>query len=153
MQTSPVDKKIESKIQTLIQEFSALPEWESRVQLLVEMGRQLPAFPKSYQTDQYRIKACLARVWLRTEPLATNPVRLQIWADSDSPLVKGLLAVLLKVYSKATCEEILETEPDFLNQLGFDSLLVPNRANGLPVLIKHIKKYAAETIRLRSSPV
>ena len=146
--------------QALVKEFSSLPSWEDRYKRIIEMGKALPELPEKFKTEDLKVKGCQSQVWLvanlenatgashetdkAESESAEQPVRkvIEFQADSDALIVKGLIAILLKVYSGRTPKEILEIQPDFIAELGFGSNLSPSRANGLQAMVKQIKYYA-----------
>lgn len=124
----------------LIKEFAALPGWEERYQKIIELGKALPVYPEELRLDDLKVKGCQSQVWLHAR-LDENK-NIQFQADSDALIVKGLVAVLLKIYSGKKAKEILDLKPHFISELGFESHLSPSRANGLNSMIKQIKYYA-----------
>ena len=131
---------IQEKQQKLIQEFSQFPQWEDRYKKIIEMGKSLPEMPSDLKTEQNIVKGCQSQVWLSASLSDGGKVQLQ--GDSDALIVKGLVSLLLTVYSDASPNEILSTPPDFLKALGFEGNLSPSRANGLHAMLKQIKLYA-----------
>lgn len=130
---------IDEKINEIIDNFSLLSDWEERFKYVMDLGRDLPPLPSEQRTDDYKLNGCQSQVWLHAE--MTNG-RLYFLADSDSMLVKGLVALLIRVYSDETPQTILNTPPAFLEKLGMQQHLTPNRANGLAAMIKQIRVYA-----------
>lgn len=124
----------------LIKEFSALSDWEDRYKRIIEIGKKLPEMPESLKTEQNIVKGCQSQVWLSAELAEQGTIRLQ--GDSDALIVKGLVGLLLSVYSGSTPAEILATPPEFLKALGFEGNLSPSRANGLHSMLKQIRHYA-----------
>ncbi len=131
---------IQTRIANLVQEFSALPDWEHRYKKLIERGKILGDLPDELKQETYKVRGCQSQVWLHARLDEGGRVILQ--ADSDAMIVKGLVALLLEIYSKATPEEILTTSPQFLKDLGFQTHLSPSRANGLYAMVKQILYYA-----------
>ena len=124
----------------MIQDFSGLKDWEDRYKRIIEMGRQLPDMPEDLKNEQNKVRGCQSQVWLHAE--LDNQGRMIIHGDSDAMIVKGLVALLLKVYSGANPEDILQSPPEFLKALGFEGNLSPSRANGLHAMLKQIRLYA-----------
>lgn len=124
----------------IVAEFQSLQDWEDRYKKIIEMGRQLPEMPEELKTDDNKVKGCQSQVWLHAQLSPEGKIILQ--GDSDAMLVKGLVAVVLRVYSGGSPQEILQTPPDFLKTLGFESHLSPSRANGLHAMLKQIRLYA-----------
>ncbi|MCB0365592.1 MAG: SufE family protein [Bdellovibrionaceae bacterium] len=124
----------------LIEEFSQLNSWENRYKRLIAIGKELPELPEEKKRDDYKVKGCQSQVWLLAR-LDDNK-KIQFEADSDAMIVRGLVAILLRVYSDATPDEILSTPPDFVKEMGFEANLSPSRANGLISMIRQIMYYA-----------
>ncbi|XGC82450.1 SufE family protein [Bdellovibrio bacteriovorus] len=131
---------IQDRQAKVIQDFSALTDWEDRYKKIIEMGKALPAMPENLKVEQNAVKGCQSQVWLAANLNENNQVLLH--GDSDALIVKGLVGLLLYVYSGATPAEILSTPPEFLKALGFEGNLSPSRANGLHSMLKQIKLYA-----------
>lgn len=126
--------------QKLAEEFAAAGDWEARYKLLIERGKKLPELPAEIMTETYKVKGCQSQVWLHANLTPEGRVALQ--ADSDALIVKGLVAILLEVYSNAKPDEILSAPTTFLKDLGFEGGLSPSRANGLYAMLKQILYYA-----------
>lgn len=124
----------------IISDFEKLKDWEERYRKIIEMGRQLPDMPEDLKTEENQVKGCQSQVWLSAQ--LTPQGEMIIQGDSDAMIVKGLVALLLNVYSGANPNEILQTPPDFLKTLGFESHLSPSRSNGLHAMLKQIRLYA-----------
>lgn len=123
----------------MVAKFADLNDWEDRYKKLIELGKVLPDLPDSKKTEDFKVKGCQSQVWIHAR-LDQGCVIFE--ADSDALLVRGLVALLLEVYSGATPTEILETPPDFVKEIGLESKLTPSRANGLVSMIKQMKYYA-----------
>lgn len=132
--------KIEQRQQSLVQEFEALSNWEDRYKKIIEMGRQLVEMPAEFKTEANKVKGCQSQVWLFAK--LNEQGEMDLFGDSDALLVKGLVAVLLKVYSEAKPQDILQTPPAFLKTLGFEGNLSPSRSNGLHSMLKQIQMFA-----------
>ncbi len=124
----------------IIREFQGLKDWEERYKKIIDMGKQLPEMPPELKTAENQVKGCQSQVWLHAQLSSQGEVVLQ--GDSDAMIVKGLVALLLRVYSGANPNEILQTPPEFLRALGFEGNLSPSRANGLHSMLKQIRLYA-----------
>lgn len=125
----------------LISEFSSIPNWEDRYKRLIEYGKRLEPLADELHDEKYKVRGCQSQVWLHA---GLNPEKDVVFkADSDAMIVKGLVALLIEVYSIAKPEEILASSPQFLKELGFESHLSPSRANGLYAMLKQITYYAA----------
>ncbi|WP_413574506.1 SufE family protein [Bdellovibrio sp. HCB290] len=131
---------IQERQQKIISDFSAFTDWEDRYKKIIEMGKALPEMPEALKTEQNIVKGCQSQVWLHAS--ITEDGKMLLVGDSDALIVKGLVALLLKVYSGSTPSEVLMTPPEFLRALGFEGNLSPSRANGLHSMLKQIKLYA-----------
>ena len=123
----------------IIDEFGFLDDWEDRYQLLIDFGRRLPPLPAQYASDQYRLRGCQSVVHFAAE---TDDGEITFHAGSDAAIVQGLIALLLRVYSGRTAEEIRDTESTFLGEIGLDSHLSPTRKTGLASMLTAIKAAA-----------
>lgn len=127
----------------LIGEFQFFDDWMDRYQYLIDMGRKLPEFKEEWRNDTNRVHGCQSQVWLRVEGDAS---RLHFDAISDSAIVSGLIALLLRIYNDRSAAEILKTPPDFIAGIGLDAHLSPTRSNGLHAMLKAIKAHAARLL-------
>lgn len=127
----------------LIGEFQFFDDWMDRYQYLIDIGRKLPEFRPDWRTEANRVQGCQSQVWLRA---GGNAGRLHFDATSDSAIVSGLIAILLRVYGDRPAREILDTEPDFIEKIGLDSHLSPTRSNGLHAMLAAIKTHAAKAM-------
>lgn len=130
---------IKEKQAELVNEFKELDDWDDKYAQIIKMGRQLPEFPAEYRIDKNKIEGCQSQVWIHAE-LKDGKVVLQ--ADSDAMIVKGLISILITVYSNHTPDEILISPPDFLNEIGIDKHLSLTRKNGLGAMLKQIQMFA-----------
>jgi cysteine desulfuration protein SufE len=128
----------------IVEEFEFFDDWMERYQHIIDLGRKLPEFPAEYQTDDYKVRGCQSQVWLKATP---EDGRLRLQAISDAAIVSGLIALLLRVYDNRTPEEIVETEPRFIESIGLEEHLSPTRANGLHAMLKAIKGHAATKLQ------
>lgn len=131
---------IQERQDKIIEDFAALSRWEDRYKKIIEMGKALPEMPESLKTEQNIVKGCQSQVWLSAK--LNDQGLVDLVGDSDALIVKGLVSLLLHVYSGSTPSEILATPPEFLRALGFEGNLSPSRANGLHSMLKQIKLYA-----------
>ena len=129
-------EEIENEI---VDEFSFFTDWTDKYEYLIELGHKLSGFPKDKMTDEYKIKGCQSSVWLITE-LSRGKVIFK--ADSDSTIVKGLIALLIRVLSNQKPDDILNAKLEFIDKIGLRSHLAPTRSNGLGAMIKQMKMYA-----------
>ncbi len=123
----------------IIAEFSDFDDWLDRYQLLIDLGSEQEPLPEEYKTDNNLIEGCQSRVWLQAD-LVDGKVIFS--AESDALIVKGIVALLIKVYSGHTPDEILENEPYFVEAIGLKEHLSPTRSNGLVAMIKQMRLYA-----------
>lgn len=136
----PQSTNIADRQLAIVREFSALNDWEARYKKLVEIGRALPELPEEKRTEEARVKGCQSQVWMHAHLNSSGQVVFE--ADSDALIVRGLVALLIRVYSPATPDEILATSPDFISEIGLANNLSPSRANGLFSMVKQIKYFA-----------
>ena len=125
-------------------EFAFFGDWTERYQYLIDLGRKLPPFPDALKTDAYKVTGCQSQVWLVPSGDAN---RLDFQATSDSAIVSGLIALLLRVYSGRSASEILATEPKFIETIGLAKHLSPTRSNGLAAMLAAIKQHAREAVK------
>ena len=123
----------------LIEEFELFDNWMDRYQYLIDLGRKLPDFPEAWKTEEYRLHGCQSQVWLRAEE---EGELLNFQAISDSAIVSGLIAVLMRVYSGRPPADILLARPDFIDAIGLDEHLSPTRSNGLHAMLDAIQGHA-----------
>ena len=124
----------------ITEEFGFLDDWEDRYQLLIDQGRRLSPLPSHYHQDEYRLRGCQSIVHFAAEKSANDEIVFH--AASDAAIVQGLIALLLRVYSGRTAEEIRATEPEFLREIGLDSHLSATRKNGLASMVTASKAAA-----------
>ena len=129
-------KEIQEEI---IDEFDLFDDWMERYEYLIELGKSLPIIDQEHKQDENIIKGCQSKVWLYSE---MNQNKVNFTADSDAILTKGLVALLLRVFSNQTPEDILLADTHFIDQIGLKEHLSPTRANGLVSMLKQIKLYA-----------
>ena len=130
---------ISDKILTLKNQFPIGLDWEKKYEKIIELGKKWPGLVESLKTEDLKVKGCQSQVWIKAEVSEHKTIIFS--GDSDALLVKGLVALVLSVYSDETPQTILATAPEFLKELGFDTGLSPNRSNGLYSMIKQIKYY------------
>lgn len=125
----------------IVEDFSFLPQWEEKYQYLIELGQQMSPLPEAYRTEENIVRGCQSTVWLHRE-CQDGKVLLQ--TDSDALIVKGLAALLMKVYSGQSAEEILQVDLTFFEATGLSKHLSSQRANGLMAMIEQIKAFAVQ---------
>lgn len=123
----------------LIEDFSIYDEWLDKYEYLIELGKNLESFPEELKTEDRLIKGCQSRVWLDAK---MDGSRIIFTADSDAIITKGIISLLVSVYSGRTAEEIITDDFSFVDKLGLKENLSPTRANGLVSMIETIKNIA-----------
>lgn len=123
----------------IIQEFEVFDDWMDRYALLIEIGNELEEMPSEYKTNQNLINGCQSKVWFNAE---FKDGKIYFSADSDAIITKGIAALLIRVLSGKTPNEIMETELYFIEKTGLQQHLSPTRSNGLLSMIKQLKLYA-----------
>jgi cysteine desulfuration protein SufE len=124
----------------IIDEMSMLDDWMDKYEYLIRMSKNMNASDENLRTEQYVLQGCQARVWIKAE-LADNKVCFA--ADSDSLITRGVLALLLRVLSNQTPEDIANADLYFIAETGLSTNLSPTRANGLALIVKQMKSYGA----------
>ena len=130
---------IKEKQQQLIEDFSFMEDWEAKYEYIIDLGKSLPDMPAEKKSDANLIKGCQSKVWIDAE---FKDGKLFFNADSDGILPKGIVSMLVSLYSGHTTEEILSSDFDFISKIGLQEFLSPSRANGLMAMTKQIKFYA-----------
>jgi len=129
--------------QDIAEEFAFFGDWTERYQYLIDLGKQLPPFPEDKKAEDYRVHGCQSMVWLVPSGDASN---MHFDAASDSAIVSGLIALVLRVYSDRPAAEIVATEPAFIQEIGLAKHLSPTRSNGLAAMLAKLKAYAAAAL-------
>jgi len=114
-------------------------DWMQRYEYMIDLGKSLPLIDVKYKTDDYLVSGCQSKVWVKADLVGKQIV---FKADSDAIISKGIIAVLLRVFSHHEPNEIIEANTDFIDKIGLKDHLSPNRANGLSSMIKQLKLYA-----------
>jgi len=130
---------IEEIQQELIEEFNMFDDWMQKYEYMIELGKSLPIIDELYKTDDNLIKGCQSKVWLHSE-IAND--KIIFTADSDAIITKGIVAILIRVFSNQKPEDIINANTNFINEIGLTDHLSPTRANGLVSMVKQIKLYA-----------
>ena len=125
---------IKEKQQELIDDFAFLSDWEQKYEYIIDLGKELKGLPEEKKKEDILIKGCQSQVWLDAE---LRDGKIFFLADSDGILPKGIISILVGVYSGHTAEEILAADFDFISKIGLQEFLSPSRANGLASMIKH----------------
>jgi len=131
---------ITQRVKDLEKEFSSFNDWEDKYKHIIGLGKNLTDMNESHKTEENKVKGCQSQVWLHAE--LNEDKKVIFTADSDAAIVKGIVSLLLRVYSDATPEEILSVKPDFLETIGLRQHLSMSRANGLSSMVKQISMYA-----------
>ncbi len=124
-------------------EFAFFGDWSERYQYLIDLGRKLPAFPDDARTEANRLHDCQSMVWIVPSGDAD---RLDFAAASDSAIVSGLIFLALRVYSGRSAQEIVDTDADYIGDIGLAKHLSPTRSNGLAALLAFIREHARRTL-------
>ncbi|MBI4930585.1 MAG: SufE family protein [Bacteroidetes bacterium] len=127
---------IEEIEKEIAEEFSMFDDWMGKYEHIIELGKSLPVIEEKYKTDDRLIKGCQSRVWLHSE---IKDGKIVYTADSDAIITKGLVALVIRVLSEHSPDEIVNAKMDFINQIGLTQHLSPTRANGLVNMIKQMK--------------
>jgi len=123
----------------VIEEFSSFDDWMDKYQMLIDLGNDLEVLDEKYKTEQNLIDGCQSRVWLQCD---YEDGRLRFTAESDALIVKGIIALLIRVLNGHTPQEILDADLYFIEQIGLKDHLSPTRSNGLLAMVKQIRAYA-----------
>jgi cysteine desulfuration protein SufE len=130
----------------IMQNFEILTDWEDRYRYIIDLGRTLPDLDESLKTDENRVQGCVSNVWLVTVVHESDPPTIEFHADSDAQIVKGLVAILVALYSGKTAKEILTTDiRSLFEKIELAKHLSPNRANGFASMVKRIHALALAT--------
>lgn len=132
-------KNIEEIQNEIVDEFSMFEDWMQRYEYMISLGKSLPLIDPQYKKDENLIKGCQSKVWVHAE---MDRDTVKFTADSDAIITKGIIAVLLRVFSGQKPADILNANMDFIDQIGLKEHLSPTRANGLLSMIKQLKLYA-----------
>ena len=125
--------------QEIIEEFAGLGEWMERYNYLIDLGKNLPVIDQACRNDEYLIRGCQSRVWLNAELLDG---RIHYTADSDAIITKGIAALMVRVFTGHTPDEILAADLQFIDEIGLKEHLSPTRSNGMVAMINQIRYYA-----------
>lgn len=125
------------------EDFAFLDDWEERYRYIIELGNDLPPFPESSRDDVHKVRGCVSQVWLHTERgQGPDPV-ITFYGDSDAHIVRGLVAIMMALFSGKRASEIRQTNAEaVMRELGLDEHLTPQRANGLRAMVQRIKQEA-----------
>ena len=132
-------RSIEEIENEIVEEFSYFPDWTEKYQYIIELGQKLNGYPKDKLLDEYKVKGCQSSVWLAAEE---EDGKVIFKSDSDSTIVKGLVAILIRVLSGQSTEGIVNAKLEFLDKIDLKQHLAQTRSNGLAAMIKQMKLYA-----------
>lgn len=130
---------IEEKQDRIIREFELLGDWQERYRYIIKLGQKLDPLDEKYKVDENLVRGCQSQVWLHT---SLDGEKIIFKADSDAAITKGLVALMVRFYSGETPDDILSTNPDFIQKIGMQEHLSPTRSNGLASMVKQMKIYA-----------
>ncbi|WP_425076268.1 SufE family protein [Psychroserpens sp. S379A] len=123
----------------ILEEFAMFDDWEERYQYMIDLGKTLPLIDERYKTEDHIIKGCQSKVWVHAD---MNEDKVVFTADSDAIITKGIIAILIRVFSNQHPKDIIEADTNFIDEIGLKEHLSPTRANGLVSMIKQLKMYA-----------
>lgn len=131
---------VSQREQQVIEDFSVYDDWMDKYEYVIELGKSLEAYPEDKKTEDRLIKGCQSRVWLDARK---EDGKIWFAADSDAIITKGIISLLIGIYSGATAKEILASDFSFVDKIGLSANLSPTRANGLVSMIETIRRIAA----------
>lgn len=123
----------------IVKEFEQFTDWEEKYKYIIGLGKTLAPLDPSIRTDKYKLSGCQSQAWINAKLVGG---KIMFEADSDASIVKGLIALLIRIYSNHTPDEILSSQPEFIKKIGIDNHLSPTRKNGLGAMMKQIQMYA-----------
>ena len=130
----------------IAEDFALFDDWREKIEYVLDLGKKLPPFPEEHRTETNKVRGCQSQVWMVAEPNGDDGT-LRIQADSDAFIVKGLIALLLRLYADRRPEDILANPPDVFDEIGLGKHLSPTRANGLHAMINRIRQIATAAAR------
>ena len=136
----PTEPSAVAAVAAIGEELEVFDDWMDRYQYIIELGRKLPPFPEMWMEDSHRVPGCQSKVWMEAE---LQDGVLMLGGASDAAIVSGLVALLLRVYSGRSPQEILATDPVFLKDLGLLEALSTNRGNGIAAMARKVREVAA----------
>ncbi|MBW1297986.1 SufE family protein [Aquimarina litoralis] len=123
----------------IVDEFSMFDDWMQRYEYMIDLGKSLPLIEEKYKIDENIIKGCQSKVWVHAE---MKDDKVEFTADSDAIITKGIIAILIRVFSGQHPKDIIDADTSFIDEIGLKEHLSPTRANGLVSMIKQLKMYA-----------
>lgn len=130
---------IKEKQEDIVEEFALFDEWMDKYEHIIELGKDLPLISEKYKIEENLIKGCQSRVWLHAELIDG---KINFTADSDAIITKGIVGLVIRVFSGHTPKEIIDANLFFIDQIGLQEHLSPTRSNGLLAMLKQIRMYA-----------
>ena len=130
---------IQETQEEIVDEFALFDEWMDKYEHIIELGKDLPLIDEQYKTDENLIKGCQSKVWLHA---ALKDGKIIFTADSDAIITKGIVGLVIRVFSNHTPQEIIDADLFFIDQIGLQEHLSPTRSNGLLSMLKQIRMYA-----------
>jgi len=130
---------IQERKEEIIDEFSMFDDWMQKYEYMIELGKTLPMIDEKYKVEENVIKGCQSKVWVYAE---MDDDQVSYTADSDAIITKGIIAILIRVFSGQKPEDIINADTSFIDEIGLKEHLSPTRANGLVSMIKQMKMYA-----------
>jgi len=130
---------IEETQNEIIEEFALFDEWMDKYEYIIDLGKDLPLINEQHKVEENLIKGCQSRVWLHADLVDNNII---FSADSDAIITKGIIALVIRVFSNHTPKNIAQAELFFIDQIGLKEHLSPTRSNGLLAMVKQIKMYS-----------
>jgi cysteine desulfuration protein SufE len=137
----PEETTAAEAVEAIGDELGVFDDWMERYQFIIELGRKLPPFPEAWMDDAHRVPGCQSKVWMEA---VKRDGKLYFAGASDAAIVSGLVSLLLRVYSGRTPEEIGQTDPVFLKELGLLEALSTNRGNGIAAMARAVREVAAQ---------
>lgn len=144
----PMEATAAEAQKAIIEEFAFFSDWSERYQYLIDLGKKLPDLKLEWKTEEHRLHGCQSMVWIVPEG---NKDKLIFNAISDSTIVSGLIFLALRVYSGRSAEEIMNTAPDYITQIGLAKHLSPTRSNGMKSLLQFIQQTAHSALTARNT--
>ena len=133
-----------NKAAEIINNFALFNSWEEKYEYLIELGQELPELEIRWKKEKYLVSGCQSKVWLGCD---NNNNKLNFYADSDALITKGIVALIVRLYSNSTPKEIIDAEIDVFSTIGLHEHLSMNRANGLSLMLQTIQKYALKYVK------
>ena len=135
---------MESEAKKIISEFSFLSSWEEKYEYLISMGQEMPGLGNNLKVEKNLLRGCQSKVWIVCE---YNGGKLYFYADSDALITRGIVALVIRLYSNAAPQEIINTKINVFSKIGLQDHLSMNRVNGLNIMIREIQKCAIKHLK------